>query len=377
MICQSKNGKYRVEVGPDGGVKVKHGDRLSNYSAAIYNNYWNIRTFARRAPRGNLVPIRDVNLIYAGETLYHMPTLQEYVKGVGGGGRVRVATFQKPTVIVAKNPRETHLYFDGETIYGQAVGPMTDGQKRNFILDHVKGEYKLRGEQAEFVKRCCERIHKLAEYAEIAEVLADYLPKGLVEQIPEGVLAALETAEEIGIFAGLSVVGAFAFGVIATIQTVNAWSFGQRLIGLRAVAYGITSWAFEDPAPSPPSWISANMISSSSQKPAVADSPGGSVVAKAKALEAENAKASLQAWKDACESARREMDKKTRHAHADIDKIQATWRYLGYGSRQKLSRLVMKYLEERYLKTKIPGLPPYEQASVHMAFWSPDPNYPN
>jgi hypothetical protein len=54
-------------------------------------------------------------------------------------------------------------------------------------------------------------------------------------------------------------------------------------------------------------------------------------------------------------------------ANANKAKLRATWRYLGEGDRRKLSKLLMVYLEKRYL----------ERDSDREAFRNPEPNYPN
>ena len=42
-----KYGKYSVTVGTDGSIRVKAGDWLSKYSAAIYGNFWTLDIFPR------------------------------------------------------------------------------------------------------------------------------------------------------------------------------------------------------------------------------------------------------------------------------------------------------------------------------------------
>ena len=74
MLYRSANGRYRVDVAVDGAIDVKPNDWLSKYSAAIRKNFTTIREYARKDRSGQLVPIKNVNLIYTGETLYHLPT---------------------------------------------------------------------------------------------------------------------------------------------------------------------------------------------------------------------------------------------------------------------------------------------------------------
>lgn len=68
-----RNGPYSVTVSEDGRILVKPGDWLSKYSYAIYKNYTTLDVFARLDASGNPIPIVNKDLIYAGETLIHLP----------------------------------------------------------------------------------------------------------------------------------------------------------------------------------------------------------------------------------------------------------------------------------------------------------------
>ena len=61
----------------DGAIHVKHGDWLSKYSAAMYNDFTHVHEFGRMDKNGQLRPIHNVNLIFAGETVYHIPTYRK------------------------------------------------------------------------------------------------------------------------------------------------------------------------------------------------------------------------------------------------------------------------------------------------------------
>src|ERR1700681_264048 len=103
----SKNGKYQLQIEPDGAIRVKHGDWLSKYSSAIYNNYWTINVFGRKNEAGNLIAIRKPNRIDSGDPFYHVPTF-----GESGGG-------------VAFTPPEILSDFDKKKI-------LLDSMKENF-----------------------------------------------------------------------------------------------------------------------------------------------------------------------------------------------------------------------------------------------------
>ena len=68
-----RTGRYSVDVGPNGSIKVKPGDWLSKYSAAMFNTYFRVHEFGRLGSAG-MAPVADPNLIFAGETIFHMPT---------------------------------------------------------------------------------------------------------------------------------------------------------------------------------------------------------------------------------------------------------------------------------------------------------------
>ena len=52
---------------PEGAIEVKHGDWLSKYSAALYNDLTRIDEFGRIDKSGSLQNILNVNHIFAGE----------------------------------------------------------------------------------------------------------------------------------------------------------------------------------------------------------------------------------------------------------------------------------------------------------------------
>ncbi len=74
-------GGFEVVVKPDGAISVRFGDSISKYSMAIHGNfnYLNEYKHRRNKPAGpitdsDLSELPNINLINAGETLYHMPS---------------------------------------------------------------------------------------------------------------------------------------------------------------------------------------------------------------------------------------------------------------------------------------------------------------
>ena len=69
------NWRYSVTLQmPDGAIEVKHGDWLAKYSAAMYNDFTRIHEFGRMDKSGSVEKILNVNHIFAGEIVYHIPT---------------------------------------------------------------------------------------------------------------------------------------------------------------------------------------------------------------------------------------------------------------------------------------------------------------
>jgi hypothetical protein len=70
------HGSFRVSIGDDGRILVKHGDWLSKYSAAMYQGDTKHVNEFGRLKNGKMQPISNVDLILAGETIYHIPTYE-------------------------------------------------------------------------------------------------------------------------------------------------------------------------------------------------------------------------------------------------------------------------------------------------------------
>lgn len=310
------NWRYRVTMHTDGAIHVKHGDWLSKYSAAMYNDYWHINEFARRDASGKFVPIKNVNLVRAGETLYHVPTYNEFVKG------------SRPAAP------------------GMTVLPMSEAEKKQIILEHLKGEFDLRGEHFEVLEKVADGIHIGSEAGEAGEAIAS-----LIAHVPEAVEGALSA---------FSVFGVIAFDIVAAIHLLNAFEFGMRMIGLRAIAYGITAWSFGTPPPAPPGWIRTNVIAAGRQQ--------------------EDVRERESAWNDSCKAAWTSMEEKPlkpivlTHVNGPHQTIQlkrewlkAVFRAIGDGKPNELAKNLMHGIAGKYLRTQM------EIA----AFWSPQPNYPS
>lgn len=199
-----ENGPYRVDISNDGAIHVRPGDWLSKYSAAIYNNFTTIYVFARRDKFGAIIPIQNVNLIYAGEVLYHLPTYNKFMR---------------------KQPQP------------QKTTQISDAEKKKIVLELMKKEFKLSGDNLPLLSKAMDILGYADNAIEAASIA--------------GLIAGGSTIGVIG--TALSIVNVFLLPITMIIGTVNVLEVPQRIAGLRAVAYGSTAWVFGDPMPSYPS----------------------------------------------------------------------------------------------------------------------------
>ena len=211
-----RNGRYSVDVGQDGVIKVRPGDWLSKYSAAIFNNFWRVHEFGRMGRLG-MEPIRNINLIYAGETVYHLPTYSKY----------------RPSGLRAPAP---------------STPSISDSQKKEIMKSFLANEFHLRGDHLGLLGKIIDAQGYLDNAASLAEVA------GLI-----GESAAASTV--MGASAGLA---AFLFPFGGILQMLNAWEEGQRIAGIASVGYSTTAWVFNDPVPGLPPRVQSLILNSGS-----------------------------------------------------------------------------------------------------------------
>lgn len=294
-----QNGRYRVDVAADGAIRVQPGDWLSKYSAALHNEFTRVHEFARRDVRtGSPVPIANVDMIRAGETLYHLPT---YYGSMGG------------MEIVARRP----------------APPMPDARKKQVILDALKRDFNLPGNNLPIVSKAIDIIG----YADNAFTLAEIA--GLI-----GGGGAAATAGGV-----LAIGAAILFPIGAGINLMNAWEFGDKLTGMRGVAYGTTAWAFGDAMPPLPANIRSNILASHG---------------------AEWLRRREKAWTEARDTAVRAIEDDVRARRVQKRSYQTALRATGDDNRNRLVKEIMKGFETQLTA-----------GMQRMAFWSPEPNYPN
>jgi len=304
-----KRGKYMVTINPDGSIKVKHGDWLTKYSAAVYGDFFHVDAFQRKSRSGTFVRVHNPNLIFAGEVVYHIPT----------------ATHEPN-------------WLPTDTTFTRT--PLSERDKRDLILAHIKGHFDLKGDGVEFAERLAFGAHTATEAAELAEAL-----ECLSESVGEGA----------------SLAGIVLFPIDAALDIFNSWETGYRHYGMRAVAYGITSWAWNDAPPPPPSWIhnkippsALNSITSREEEEAVRN-------------DNYQTQRSREAWIDGCQAGRDGQDKVVAKNHLKKDEYQILLQGIGNWDRNGLVKELLKKLGDEL------GFG-WERASFdHL----PTPNYPN
>ncbi len=194
---RGKGDRYKVTVGEDGRIFVQSKDWLSKYSAAIYGDFHHVYDFGRME-NGKIHLLRDVNLIRAGEVLYHIPTWQKFM-----GDKTTPKLPTPPT--------------------------LSDQEKSRIMQEFVKGEYDLKGDYG--VK------------------LVDYVGKGLgyAAPIAEGLSFFLPVLAGAATVLGLVVIPIQMYEYMR--DFCNAHDVDLRIYGLRGAAYAATAWAFGDSIP--------------------------------------------------------------------------------------------------------------------------------
>jgi hypothetical protein len=203
-VTIKRRGKWEVAIGADGEIRVKAGDWLSKYSAAIDDNFYTLWPYMRPNGDGQFVEITNKNLIRAGESIYHIPTFLEF--------------YRKNSITPPPVPKEK---------------PITELDKKKATEDFLKAEFKLQGERAQALSDALSIVSYTDSALSLAEV-AGVIAEGTV-------IAGAATAIAIGAI--------FADIVGNVIAFLNAHESGTRMTGCRAACYAVTAWAFNEPKP--------------------------------------------------------------------------------------------------------------------------------
>jgi hypothetical protein len=218
-----RNGPFHVAVNSTGAIHVKGGDSLSKYSAAMFNNFRHIGDFARPDHHGGIRAIANVNLIYAGETLYHVPTYEK----ANHKSMVAAHAGEKPSTAhgnqVGGNGQPGH----------SSPPPRSSAVTEQQVVELLKKDFNLRGDHMPALSK----LAKIVGLSDNAVALADYASLlkegGVLSRVGEG-LAVLSC-----------VLGTWDNAM----DMLNAREIGQRIYGMRAIAYATVAWAFGDSMP--------------------------------------------------------------------------------------------------------------------------------
>jgi len=312
-----KRGKYSVTVGGDGSILVRPGDWLTKYSAAIYGNFWNIDVFCRRDKSGNYIRITHPASIFAGETLYHVPT----VKNAGNGN------------------------YDEDRFAGAVMtaAPISEIEKTKLAVDQFK------------------TVHP-----ELSEI-AGYVTLG--GHTATDVVEALEWFEIVPEVAGevASPLGLVFFCIHATLDIIDAYNTALRAIGLRAAAYGVTAWSFDDPVPPPPQWLGPSVTQQAIQgAESAGDREFGRWVRQGAAGDQYNAAQRQKYWIEGCDKAMKELDEMVQRKKLRKEACQVAFQAIGKNDPNTLA--VDKIMT---------GMANHFDYGERSMFWSPPPKYPS
>jgi len=191
----------------------------------------------------------------------------------------------------------------------QIKSKLSPTEKQLTIQEVLKGKYDLRGEDFEIAKEIAEKLHEIGAGTEIVEII-NFLSHG-------GLLSKIAT--------GLSIIGNIMTPIFSAIEILNAPQTDQRQYGMRAVAYTITAWAFEQGIPE--------------QSKTILD--------KLTTFYPQTASRYPSAWKDASNSAIKEIDRKAKHLGLSKQAYRMLLRLLGDDSPQKLCLQLLQAMEEK------------------------------
>jgi hypothetical protein len=201
-----RRGRYSVEVVADGAIRVKTGDWLSKYSAAINDNFWQVNDFGRLTKRG-MEPVANPNMIIAGETLYHIPT---YVAKRAPGRPAPAVTLPVPEV-----------------------------QRKDLIIGALRRQFHLSQSTWDLIGDWITYIGLADNVVSITEVVAAIFLVAM-----EGLLTVVS--------APLAIVAGTLGGFGNLLGIVQSTAAGQKWVAMASVAYTLTAWTFGDPIPSFP-----------------------------------------------------------------------------------------------------------------------------
>ena len=199
--------RYTVTVADDGAILVKRGDTLDKYSMAIHGVPFHEDEYLR-VQNNTLVPVVNVDLIYTGETLYHIPTRKAYQQN---GVRITL-----PEIVINAN-----------TLF--------DSEKQRKTVKYLEKHHKLPRNEAV-------KLTKI--------ILAVGLEVGNTARL--GIILG-ELTSLIGAWGAAHIAASIAAPFLALIGSFfalyKALTAAADRIELIAFCYGVTAWAYGKPQP--------------------------------------------------------------------------------------------------------------------------------
>jgi hypothetical protein len=247
-----------------------------------------VNEFGRMNGSG-LHAIRNVNLIYAGETLYHISTHNK----------------SKSSAVPPSQQPKDWLTLVNEINAGLPARNGTtpsDAEKKKITKETLAHDFDLKGEQLELLEHVIDIVH-----------------------VGMTALELLEIATFIGEWGAVTsgAVNVVVLPLLSAIEIVSAFQSGERLAGLTAVAYTTTAWAFGDPIPAFPETRKAALRANGLAK---------DIAGREKAWQ-ESSHATVRSLNDTV--AKKRISKKT---------LQVVLRAVGNDDRQTLCRILLKEL---------------------------------
>jgi hypothetical protein len=136
-------------------------------------------------------------------------------------------------------------------------------------------------------------------------------------------------------------------------------------MGMRAVAYATTAWAFDDPIPGPPANYRPEITQAMVDQAKKADPTHASIYDGPAAASRGIASGWQKAWTDAARSAVANLEEEVVKKKVQKSSYQALYRAIGDNDKNKLAMTLMKGLEKQL-----------SAGSERDAFWAPPPHYP-
>lgn len=315
-----------------GRILVKSGDMISKYNQAIDGTWGTEKdwaaNFGRPVDNKTAPPkykaITNYNLIDVGETILYLPVWTKT---------------KRPGVVIPVKP-----------------DPGFTPEQRKELVTRLINEAGMRPSWAEayvnLLGNWVDGADLAVNISELVTPILNYM--GYMTSVTARVAPVAEAGGHITAF-----LGAFLF----TAQGLMAWhkarKTGLLYVTLRASAYATTSWVWDDPPPRYPASLADNLGKGPVTDPTL-------TVADFR-----------NAWDASVLRTHQALDNIVTQRGEKKIVVQCG---LGFTERTKkeLAVAMMYYLEQQVLsESNIPFFPPYVRDTVHMAFFSPYPDYPN